>query len=241
MYKFNYLIILTILFSGETFSMPLNQSTLATEFKLLGFKMNETLSDGAIQLVANKSAELITQNVYKTIKDTFATFAPDSWVSALNKIKITTFRCVVREGVLIGLEIYNKMDTSNFTPTNFTNDQVKTIIASMNYTQDQILSKISTVCSDGWEDVERLCHAVNETMNKLPPHVLQIFAKDLQTITPDELVQMGELFPKLKWLFSLQFYKLMDLLAQSMQGDNKATVQFGQLGAKMYQEKNRCY
>lgn len=52
--------------------MPLNQSTLATEFKLLGFKMNETLSDGAIQSVANKSAELITQNVYKTIKDTFA-------------------------------------------------------------------------------------------------------------------------------------------------------------------------
>ena len=38
----------------------------------LGFAMNETLTDEAIQVLANKSAEAITPAVYTTIKDAFA-------------------------------------------------------------------------------------------------------------------------------------------------------------------------
>jgi len=51
---------------------------------------------------------------------------------------------------------------------------------------------------------------------------------------------MGDLFPKLKWLFSLNFYKLMDLLAQTVQGNDVAKMKFEQLGMKMYQNRNKC-
>uniref|UniRef100_A0A1I8B868 MIF4G_like_2 domain-containing protein n=1 Tax=Meloidogyne hapla TaxID=6305 RepID=A0A1I8B868_MELHA len=154
----------------------------------MGFMgMNQTLSDGVIQLLANKSAESITPTVYSAIKEAFA--------------------CS--------------------TLTNSTNEQV--------------LSMLASKCSDGWNEILNLCHAVNATMSKLPPHVIQIFSKDFQTLTPDELVQMGELFPKLKWLFSLNFYKLMDLLAQTMQGDEEAKMKFEELGMKMYQNRNKCY
>nr|CAD2169723.1 unnamed protein product [Meloidogyne enterolobii] len=223
----------------------------------LGFTMNETLTDEAIQVLANKSAEAITPAVYSTIKDAFASFAPDTWVSALNKIKISTFRCVVRESTLIGLNIYSKMNGTDSALANSTNDQVKAILSSMNYTQDQVLSLLASTCSDGWDEILNLCHAVNATMSQLPPHIIQIFSKyndssmapedsevgliqDFKTITPDELVQMGDLFPKLKWLFSLNFYKLMDLLAQTVQGNDIAKMKFEQLGMKMYQNRNKC-
>ncbi|KAL7077772.1 hypothetical protein ACQ4LE_003490 [Meloidogyne hapla] len=244
----------------EAYSMAINQNqSTPANLQLMGFMgMNQTLSDGVIQLLANKSAESITPTVYSAIKEAFASFAPDSWVNALDKIKISTFRCVVRESTLIGLKIYSKLNSSGSTLTNSTNEQVKAILASMNYTQDQVLSMLASKCSDGWNEILNLCHAVNATMSKLPPHVIQIFSKyndssmtsedngmkiiqDFQTLTPDELVQMGELFPKLKWLFSLNFYKLMDLLAQTMQGDEEAKMKFEELGMKMYQNRNKCY
>uniref|UniRef100_A0A915P0D2 Uncharacterized protein n=1 Tax=Meloidogyne floridensis TaxID=298350 RepID=A0A915P0D2_9BILA len=203
---------------ARTYSMSINQ---------LGFTMNETLTDEAIQVLANKSAEAITPAVYSTIKDAFASFAPDTWVSALNK---------------------NGTDSAL---ANSTNDQVKAILSSMNYTQDQVLSLLASTCSDGWDEILNLCHAVNATMSQLPPHIIQIFSKyndssmapedsevgliqDFKTITPDELVQMGDLFPKLKWLFSLNFYKLMDLLAQTVQGNDIAKMKFEQLGVSFY-------
>ncbi|CAK5005720.1 unnamed protein product [Meloidogyne enterolobii] len=209
----------------------------------LGFAINETLTDDAIQVLANKSAEAITPAVYTTIKDAFASFAPDTWVNALEKIKISTFRCVVRESTLIGLNIYSKINSTDSTLANSTNDQVLSLLAS--------------TCSDGWDEILNLCHAVNATMSQLPPHIIQIFSKyndssmapedsevgliqDFKTITPDELVQMGDLFPKLKWLFSLNFYKLMDLLAQTVQGNDVAKMKFEQLGMKMYQNRNKC-